>query len=246
MIEGVLVLPMIMFVLSLVIYFGVSMKRFQRMAMMDRYEARRSVTRSPGPGTGITPGSSASELREVFFLGDSVRVGVQPTDYFPPEAAAALEVAAESFAGQAGLLFERYRADLPRGRSFRFFVAGTSGVGLWDRLFPGAMAHRHALMDTDWRFFNYVVEANEWYDDRSERWELLLDPNRGPDDAGLPTLGPADSVREAFYSDFDRRLDAFASSNPLASRMQDFFLAYPAYLGPTLPANWSPQTGWTR
>ena len=246
MIEGLLVLPLIMFMLSLAIYFGISMQRFQRTMMMDRYESWRGAARAPGPSAGTSADSSTLELRSTFFAGDDPTVGYDPTDYFPDEAMNDLRDAAAEIDTDAELILRQYAVNFPRGRSIRISVSDNSGIALWDRLFPGALRHRHTKMDTDWKFFNQVVEGNKWFDDRSGAWETLLDPRRrGAEAPSMPTLGPAQSVREAVYADFDRRLDAYAASNSLADRIQDFYTYYPNYFGPTLPILWTPQ-GWSR
>lgn len=247
MIEALLVLPVIVFILSLVVFFGLSMQRHQRAVMMDRYESWRGSDRAPGPSTGLEEGSSTLQLRDTFFRGDDTRVGVAPSDFFPVEPTEDWQDAASALNSGAGRLVQFYRTELPRGRSLRFSLQeDNSDVPLWERVFASSFQHRHTTMDTDWRFFNHVVEGNEWYDDRSGVWELVLDPNRAEDDPGPPTLGPAVAVREAFYSDFDRRLDVYVSSNPLARRIQDFYTFYPTYHGPELPLNWQPQGGWQR
>lgn len=245
MIEGLLVLPIIMLMLSLAIYFGLSMQRFERTMMMDRYESWRGAARAPGPSAGTTADSSTLELRDTFFAGDNPSVGFEPSDYFPIEPTDDLRQAASSLNGGAATLMGQYFAQFPRGRSIRFSVTDQSGVALWDRLFPGALRHRHTKMDTDWKFFNHVVEGNRWYDDRTGTWETVYDPRFDDAEDGLPTMGPANAVRETFYADFDRRLDPYAASNPVAERVQEFYTYYPNYHGPTLPTDWTPQ-GWER
>lgn len=246
MIEALLVLPVVLFILSLVVYFGFSMERMQREMMMDRYESWRGSARAPGPSTSTIVGGSTRQLRETFYAGDDPTVTVEPTDYFPIEPTEDLGGAAEAIDGGAGALWNRYFQDFPRGRSLRFFVTDNSGVPLWDRLFVGSIRHRHTVMDTDWRFFNYVVEGNEWYDDRTGETNLVLDPADDDRNLGVPTLGPGDSVRSVFYSDFDRRLDPLTSNNALAERVQDFYTRYPTYRGPEVPATWFARGGWQR
>lgn len=246
MIEALLVLPVVLFILSLVVYFGFSMERMQREMMMDRYESWRGSARAPGPSTGIDANSSTLQLRQTFYAGDNPTVTVEPTDYFPIEPTEALGLAAERLNGRAGALWSQYFQEFPRGRSLRFFVSDNSGVPLWDRLFTGSIRHRHTVMDTDWRFFNFVVQGNEWFDDRTGTTELVLDPAADDRDPGVPTLGPGDAVREVFYSDFDRRLDPLTGNNALAERVQDFYTRYPTYRGPDVPATWFPRGGWQR
>lgn len=245
MIEGLLVLPFVLFILSLVVYFGFSMERMQRQMMTDRYEAWRGASRAPGPSMDTEPGSSTRELAETFYAGDNPTVTAEATDFFPVEPNNDLGQAATALDEGAGRLWNQYFSQFPRGRSLRFFVSDNSGVPLWDRLFVGSIVHRHTVMDTDWRFFNQVVKDNLWYDDRDGQTKNVPE-QADPPPADFPILGPANAVREVFYSDFDRRLDPYTSDNALAERLQDFYTTYPTYRGPELPIRWLPVERWQR
>ncbi|MEM6854276.1 MAG: hypothetical protein AAF593_07695 [Planctomycetota bacterium] len=231
MIEALLVLPLILFVLSLVVYFGFAMERMQRGMMIDRYEAWRGSAKAPGPATGINANSSTDELRDTFFAGDDPTLRFEPSDFFPSEPSNALQELAAAESVEAGQLSDQYYQQFPRGRSMRFFVSAPDGVPLWERLLPGSIPHRHTVMDTDWRFMNYVIEDGEWYDDRTRQYALIRDT---ADESALPipSQTPSSAVREAFYADYDRRLDPLSIGNPLAERLQDFYLDYPRYWGP--------------
>ncbi len=238
MIETLLVLPMVLFVLALVIYFGFAMQRMQRATMMDRYESWRSAARAPGPAVDVTDTGDTRQMRATFFRGDvPTLLTAEATEFFPREPSQAWERGAGLRAVGAQRLAARYFTDLPRGRSMRFYTRHRSDVRLWERLFPGSIVHRHTVMDTQWRFVNHVIDGTRWYDDRIGAYR----PTR---DSVMPTLDPGYSVREAFYSDFDRRLAVFASSNALAEAIQNFYLLYPRYRGPHIDLQWEPGIGW--
>jgi len=235
MIEALLVLPLIMFVLSLVVYFGFAMERMQRGMMIDRYESWRGAAKAPGPAVGVTAGASTRPLRELFFAGDDPTLGFDPTDFFPAEPSNALAGEASDESTGAGDLADQYFQDFPRGRSMRFFVSSPTGSALWEQLLPGSIPHRHTVMDTDWRFMNYVIENEEWYDDRTRTTQPIRANARSTrGQVTIPSQTPSASVRETFYADYDRRLDPLRNGNPLAERLQDFYLAYPQYWGPTI------------
>ncbi len=235
MIEALLVLPLIMFVLSLVVYFGFAMERMQRGMMVDRYESWRGAAKAPGPSTGVTASASTRPLRELFFAGDDPTLSFEPSDFFPIEASDALERAASNESTGAGALSNQYFQEFPRGRSMRFFVSSPTGSELWDRLLPGSIPHRHTVMDTDWRFMNYVIEADQWYDDRSGVTQpIRASPRSTRGTVTIPSQTPSSAVRETFYADYDRRLDPLRGGNPLAERLQDFYLVYPQYWGPLI------------
>ena len=259
MIEALLVLPIIFFMLSLTIYFGLSMQRYQRAMMADRYEVYRGSARAPGPRAAPVSGVDDSlslpdeslnvrtdQLGALFFDGDGSDLSATLADYFPLEPREDLQQAAATIDPDAGRLLKNYYVNFPRGRSLRLRIEDRSGVALWDRLFPGALRHRHTRMDTDWRFFNHVIEANEWYDDRVDRWRILYEPGRDPTSTSLPSLSPGTAVRETFYADLDRRIDPLAVSNPLAQRVQTFSTLYPLYHGPEVPVDFIPGRGWAR
>ncbi|MBB6429457.1 hypothetical protein [Algisphaera agarilytica] len=237
MMEAVLVLPLILFVLSLVIYFGFAMERMQRGMMIDRYEAWRGSAKAPGPATGLTASASTEQLRDTFFPGDNPSLRFEPSDYFPIEPSDDLQIAASGRSTGAGELANQFFQEYPRGRSMRFFVSSPDGPAMWERLFPGSIRHRHTVMDTDWRFMNFVIEDEEWYDDRSGEYRPIRDSSRntsGGSFVTIPSQSPSTAVREIFYSDYDRRLDPLSNGNPLAERLQDFYLTYPQYWGPLI------------
>ncbi|MEM7626151.1 MAG: TadE family protein [Planctomycetota bacterium] len=246
MIEALLVLPIVMFILSLVVYFGLSMQDFQRTVMVDRYESWRGSSRAPGPSTGLNENAPTLELRETFFAGRDLRLTVEPTDFFPVEAHDDWQSAASGVDLGAGRLAGRYFQDLPRGRSMRFFVRQDWGVPLWEELFPGSTRHRHTVMDTQWRFVNQVLELgdNRWYDDRVAAYERIRPTSSQDTATPPPTLGPADSVREEFYADFDRRIDLLGPGNTIAQRLQEFYQVYPNYWGPEVEAQYQNGVPW--
>ncbi|MEM8737987.1 MAG: TadE family protein [Planctomycetota bacterium] len=247
MLEALLVLPFIMVLLAIVIYFGFAFERLQRTVIADRYEATRGAARAPGPSTGIDASASTRELRRTFYAGDDVTLTFEPSDFFPIEPTEALQTAAADLEPDAGRLYNQYFSLFPRGRSIRLFADGDSSVPLWDRLFTLPVRHRHTVMDTDWRFFNHVTRDNLWYDDETKTEQLILEPRTAEGTPeNLPTLGPGQAVRETFYSDFDRRLAPLASGNPVAERLQSFYTLYPTYRGPEVHTVWTPAGGWQR
>ena len=260
MVEALLVLPIIFFMLALVAYFGLSMQRYQRAMVADRYEVYRGSARAPGPMAGPRTGGiddaltlpnealevRTSQLAATFFTGDDGALSATLADYFPLEAREDWQGSAEALDPEAGRLLKNYFAAFPRGRSLRVRVEDRSGVALWDRLFPGALRHRHTKMDTDWRYFNHVVEGNEWFDDVVGSWDKVYEPGRNPATYRMPRLGPGEAVRETFYADFDRRIDPLAVRNPLAEAVQSFSTRYPLYHGPEVPVDYVPGVGWRR
>lgn len=246
MVEAVLVLPFIMFVVSLVVFFGLSMQEFQRTAMVDRYESWRGSSRAPGPATGISELSSTLQLRETFFRGKDMTLSVEPTDYFPVEAHDDWQIAASNFDDDAGRLVDEYFANFPRGRSMRFFADSNHTVALWERWFPGAIRHRHTVMDTQWRYVNKVIESenNEWYNDDTGQYDQIRPVTTEDIQTPPPTLMPSESVRETFFADFDRRLDLLGPGNTLAQRLQEFYQASPNYWGPSVEPRFENGVPW--
>lgn len=87
--EAVLVLPVIFALLALIMYCGVTMLRWHRVASVDRYEAWRSAAYAPGPAAPseradpdipVLPGTptdqfSATPLADAFFPSTTVGSG---------------------------------------------------------------------------------------------------------------------------------------------------------------------------
>jgi hypothetical protein len=226
MVEAVLVLPFILFILALIIYFGFQMERFQRATMMDRYESWLGATRAPGPSAGLD-NRGVNDMNRLFFGGDLADALIhEPTPYFPREPHEYWRNTAGFNNSQAGTLADDYFDTFPRGRSSRFYVRHDTSIPLYDA-FEGPLRHRHTRMDTDWRFVNGIRFDSE------DGWV----PSE-------PRVTPGDSVREVFYDQFDGRLQVYADENDLAEAIRSFYLNYPGYGGPTVPTEWEIGVGW--
>ncbi|MEM1107715.1 MAG: hypothetical protein AAGH99_03400 [Planctomycetota bacterium] len=246
MVEALLVLPLIFVVLALVIYFGFSFERMQRGMMMDRYESWRGAAKAPGPAVDAVEGASVRPMQELFFVGDDPTLRLEPSDFFPAEPTESLERAAAVESVGALDLTQQYFNDFPRGRSMRFFVGSPASSPLLQRLFPGDISHRHTVMDTDWRFVNFVLEDGQWFDVEDG---VYLDIRQAPREVteGLdlvPTQTPSRPVRDVFYTDYELRLEPLSNGNPIAERLKDFYLAYPQYWGPQIDEQFEAGQPW--
>lgn len=249
MMETVLVLPFILLILSLSVFFGFTAQRVQRSMMMDRYEAWRGAARAPGPQINIAgaidvqnaDAGDTFQMRATFFDTDApATLGIEASDYFPLEAYDELEDFAGNHDTRAARLSESYFQELPRGRSMRFIVRHDTAIPLWNRLIK-PIRHRHTVMDTDWRYTNAVLFNDQWFDTTVGIYRDVLEPDAGHP---IPIMGPGPAVRETFLADFDRRVDPYAVSNPLAARIQSFYNDYPVYRGPTVPTDFDINRGW--
>ena len=248
MIEAVLTLPLILFVLSLLLFFGWGMLRFHQAGIVDRYEARRQATLAPGPGarrdaTGVR---RTGQLNEAFFRGEAAGIAwLQPDDYWAEAPAAAfnadqqLAIAAGQNVAEAGQLAQRINERSPRLSVAAFRTSHTSDVPLW-REIDGPISHGHVRLGHDWRFVNHVLNRADdvWYASENDRWHELRTQR---DNAGrrVPTFSHTEALRDTFFRELDNRLAPLASGgNASARNWRQLYLARPRYRGPELPENW--------
>lgn len=225
MTELVLCLPLFLFLLSLVFFFGREMVRLQEATVMSRYESWRMAEHAPPPGPDAAALSANLDMNDAFLRGDADEVAFRRGDGFPSEGDDALIDAAAAISIPAADYVDELTRSLPRGSTARFTTTYAEANGLWRRL-AGPIDARHTRMANDWRHVN----------------GLHLGDLASGEEAWMPT-GPRvsnlDALREAFFDDFSNRLEVYADQgNELAGVIRGFYLQQPGYAGPEVPLEW--------
>ena len=229
--EMMLVLPLLMVILALLVYFGRGVVRVQHAQVMDRYEAWRQAAGAPGPG--VQSASDNPQLNQLFFGANAAAIEHDGSGYFPNQATDQLiaAVAARNAPTEYQLpeLVTAIISQNPRGRTDTFTTRHDTGVPLWQR-FSRPTRHRHTRIGHDW------AHVNGWAAPGSG-------PGSGPVTPGLDGLsgwhrtgpyGPnvLPPIRDVFFPSFDANLANVA--NPLAGAIRDLYLSRPGYGGPTV------------
>lgn len=217
MTETILVLPFIVFVLSLIFFFGRGIVRNQRAAMMPRYEAwRQAGGEAPGPRSDET--NDQTLLNKTFFANRPATIDYHATNHFPEEATDDLIDAASQYSPQTGQLAQDLIDLWPRGRTVDTVVEYDETIRVWQDL-NGAIHRRYTRLDNDWRFANH--------------WELVKGQWRPDSRSDASVL---ETSRDAFLHDFDRSMKSLDEDqrNDLARAIRDLYLNEPYYIGPNI------------
>ncbi|MAE68113.1 MAG: hypothetical protein CMJ18_28015 [Phycisphaeraceae bacterium] len=242
--EMILVLPFVLFILLLLIYFGRDLVRVQRTMVSARYESWRQVGRGPGPG------GAGAEIDQMFLGGRAEDVGQSVPASFPDHADDALVEAAASDGVTTAQLVEQVRRDHPIGRVVRVRAEYEEGNRMWRR-FSGPLRQTHARTDHEWRQANgWRTRSDNWRDSALEgRWpdgrpELrsafapnwLAWPEHG---AWVPTRPSASSLhatRDVFFQPFSAGLESLqaGAAQPMAGLIHHLMAGNPRYFGPAV------------
>ncbi len=251
--EAVMIIPLVVVILALLMYFGKLMVRAERDSMLARYETWRSAQQAPGPGRNEPNGNA--HLNSAYFGGHAQEVaGAWDDDVFAEEPYDKLVEHAGTIGGSGnakGLTQSLlYRAGnvhrYSNGHSTGFTVYYKNTADAWDRMNairpdPGnqvnpetnkKIARTFLRIGTDWSYTNdWKAAAADWTGGGGGDWNHP----RG--------------VRDTFFADFDSQLDAVdgqasheygdsaepeVPANSLAGMVRRMYLAAPGYGGPTV------------
>lgn len=167
--ETVLVLPLLLVILGMVLYFGRGMLRLQRAQVMDRAEAwrlphhpteaslddaLRPPNRSPGPRV-IPPHADGlnAKLNQAFLGNKADAVEGDVTAIRFDQAINVTLEAANGHSTDARVLAETYFSSFPSGQRPRFKITYTAETLLWQQ-FESPMAHGSLRLGHDWNYAN--------------------------------------------------------------------------------------------
>lgn len=212
MIETVLTLPIIMVLLLMLLYYGWSMARLQRAAMVDRYEAWRQVYNAPGPA--IT--SSNSQINQAFWSNQAIGITDTSPGLLPDDTRDELVALAAAGSPEAGDLADALLYDvLPHGRSIRFTTSHDAMSEAVEAI-HGPIRHTHTRIHNEWKFANGVrLSGGAW-------------------EEAPPRVTPGMMVANTFMTELDPQLESIAGgdSGAAASGVRGFYTRFPGYTGP--------------
>lgn len=240
--EMLFVMPLLLVILSLLFYIGMTVVRAQHASVMARYETWRDEADAPGPfwnpGHENNPGS-ATLLNEAFYAGQAQSI----THYrnnrgFTEETLDALIEAAGRYSGEASQLAEdiHFRPPngdprKPHGHREGFVVQHEVDVPLWRKV-HGPIRRQHVRMESNW------PHVRDWRAG-PDIWESTQGPNlhhlRGVRDTFFLSFDEAldeiDLERDAEYSDYPGGPQSPNNAH-LAGAIRRMYLHEPPYRGP--------------
>lgn len=223
MVETVFLLPFIMVVVVLLIYLGWNFRRMAQVTNMDRYVVWQQVT--PG-ASGPSVQARDEEMRNprlnnAFFglHGDGAEAldELMRSGGYTPEGHERMR---DMQADETFSYFDAFIDSNPRAIREQFEaehehitdMLQEMGMSDMTRNFPG-----HVRLNGDWRYANGV----------------RFDRQRGEWEPGGYRVSPGESMRDVFFAEIDSGLEGYdEGGNNLAGAIRDFYLRYPAYLGP--------------
>lgn len=244
--EMVLVLPLILFVLVMLLFFGRGMVRVQHALVMDRYATWRQVYASPGPAWTLEQGTDA--YNQTFFGGKAQSIGRDLSDELPNDAERELSQLIGDVHPEAQIMVDEVHETLPGGLTTRFRTLHANTQKVYEP-FVRPVRHAHTRLAGDWKFVNSFRDMTDrgWRDFENDpvthawppenavmgQWQPW--PSHG---AWWPRGLPVSlllAVREALFDDLDTALENIQNNdNPLAAELRNVLVREPGYGGPTV------------
>ena len=232
MAETVLVLPVILLLLLMLLFYGISMARLQRASGQDRYEAWRRVHYGFGPRAhGLStitnvPYEGIDHINTTFWKNGAEDIGYAYSRFFPDDTRDAMI----DEAGRASLDAGDYTDQLlnhalPHGSTFGF---DTTFVHRSDLLDTDTISHGHTRIGSEWKYVDGVRQRHDG--------EWVQTQPYGRDDTEWWRIGhvtPGDTIRYVFMEDLDQPLESPADSgNRIAIAVRGYYRWFPGYRGP--------------
>jgi len=223
MMETVFILPFIMVMIVLIMYFGWNYRRMAQVTNMDRYSAwQRATPGSPGPDKNNNDQDDANaRLNHTFYdANNDLAQKLVELDRDLGYSPAGHETLRDQQVDETYSYFDKFLEINPRGIIERFeathgqIVSTPEDFGL-DDLTRNAKGHQR--LNGDWRYLNGIR-----YNQEKQRWE-----------PAHRRVSPGESLREVFFAELDDGLESYDNQgNKLARAIREFYLDYPAYGGP--------------
>jgi hypothetical protein len=231
MMEMALVLPFIVLIIALLLFFGRGIMRVEHAQVVDRYEAWRIAENAPGAGAyrggpsyNPVPDPDGQLMNQAFFWKTAqwVRGSVNAT--FPAQAGDDLKQAGDNHSTDAGNLISDALDQFSSGVSVQFNTQHPSTLRVYQR-FESPVRHQHTRIGNDWKY------VNGWM------WRLSNQGGEWVQTAGDNDAWMLDVVHARFLknSDGSRGLDDVASTlsdNPFGTYFSDVYQYRPPYQPP--------------
>lgn len=253
--ETLLVMPFLVIILALILYFGRDLVRVQHALVMDRSAAWQQVGRGPAPPVDPPDDYYERQLNQMFFAGRALEIEADMSGYFPDDAQRRLEAESGLFNANTQDYATRLFAGLPAGHHARLTTRHDETVPFW-RQFQGPIRHGHTRIEHEWRYANAWrwVQGDRWrqslYEPLPGQWQQI-DPALDPDVAlgwqpwpshgywypTAPTASNLTALRDTFFEQFHSRLDELATLEPTgsaAAMLASLYEATARYWGPAV------------
>ena len=213
MAEAVLVMPLLMVVFALVVFFGFGMMRYERDSMMDRYAVWRDVVDGPGAST-------STELNKAFLNEHAEYIDIHRNPVFPSGEREHLQWVMEE-QWEIPVWQNSFIADATdsfvTGKLYRFH---TKHPSVFASLSEWRSVNHHGFVriDHEWKFANGIRLDDEkgWMPQSSRSHHV-------------------DVLRDHFYEEVDYSLETLENAqNEDAARMRNMYRFVPAYRGPVV------------
>ncbi|QQE13118.1 pilus assembly protein [Planctomycetota bacterium] len=220
MAETVLIMPLVLVIFALVVFFGLSMLRTERTSIMDRYIVWKEAYRAPGPET-------VEDLNNAFLGGDADKIEYRTSQEPANRPLMALQNAVKERSRTTYEYTNEMLEDFPSQIKFVFKTSYNTGIpffewlGTWHK-------HGHERVDNEWKFVNVPV-LNEY-----DKWTY------GNEEKVSPEFVQTDY----FWSWYDSALvQCIRNDNEYAMIFREFHHSRPTYRGPmVVPEDWQLST----
>lgn len=211
--EMVMVLPLVIFVFVLLLFFGRAMTRVERTEMLVRYETWRTVADAPGPAATGT--NDTNQLNTAFYGNTADTLTVDYSGAYPAAVMDSWIDGAGLISADAENLTEAAADTLQGGRRVSVVVDHNIAGTIMQR-FAGPVRRSHVRPNGDWLHSNGLT---------------LNDDDQWVPAAPRSTIYPA--VRATFMTNIDSQMQPLANGgNTLASAVQGLYSRTPGYVGP--------------
>ncbi|QDU35043.1 hypothetical protein KS4_31200 [Poriferisphaera corsica] len=208
MAETVLIMPLLVTVFGIVLFSGMSMLRFERATVMDRYAVWKDVTNGYGPG-------NEEEYNDTFMNGEAATLVYKVEEGPSYRTTNIMREASEGESMEALLYFEYMSALLPSQKKYIFKTTHTTDSSFF-RWMGMRNIHSYERIDNEWKYSNGVT-LNEY-----DKWTYAA-----------PRISLEQIHTGYFYDSYDDSLQASISrGNTYAEIFREFHFDRPPYRGP--------------